>query len=443
MQWSSGDRGDISGQRGRSGGFGVAHLGIGGFLVLLVLSWVSGTNLFSLLGTGTSAPSQSVGHQRSGAPARRPRSGSSTMVGAVDQGRAGHVGREARLALSAHEGDAVPRRDSIGVRLRAVGDRAVLLPRRSQVYLDLGFFNELSQRLGAPGDFAQAYVITHELGHHVQNLLGLNERASSDRRSGRQQRVGRAGTAGRLLRRRLGPRGVAARTRRGREGGARSGRRGRGAARRGRDRRRPAAEDVDRPRDARSLHARHVGAARRVVQAGDGLRRSARRAARRCTTTLSNVAAAFERSASSAATYVLAIVVLSASRSAIRQRRRRPAMAARTRSDAARWRRMFWPARSRVSCDLAMHAFHLLRRRPLPQARQVRENLEQIVAAAAAWPSASVYQRSPRNDPAPTGDGSACGASGSRTAAAPDPASATSRRAAAGATRRPGGTPPR
>ena len=48
MEWTPGDRGDISDQRGRSGGFGVAHLGIGGFLLLLVLSWVSGTNLFSL-----------------------------------------------------------------------------------------------------------------------------------------------------------------------------------------------------------------------------------------------------------------------------------------------------------------------------------------------------------------------------------------------------------
>src|SRR3954471_3706703 len=61
MEWTPGDRGDISDQRGRSGGFGVAHLGIGGVLVLLVLSWVSGTNLFSLLGTDSSAPSQTVG----------------------------------------------------------------------------------------------------------------------------------------------------------------------------------------------------------------------------------------------------------------------------------------------------------------------------------------------------------------------------------------------
>jgi predicted metalloprotease len=52
-------------------------------------------------------------------------------------------------------------------------------PADGKVYLDLAFFRELSQRFGAPGDFAQAYVIAHEVGHHVQNLLGLSDQVTA------------------------------------------------------------------------------------------------------------------------------------------------------------------------------------------------------------------------------------------------------------------------
>ena len=55
-------------------------------------------------------------------------------------------------------------------------------PQDRQVYIDLGFFRELQERLGAGGDFAEAYVIAHEVGHHVQKLLGITDRVDAARR---------------------------------------------------------------------------------------------------------------------------------------------------------------------------------------------------------------------------------------------------------------------
>jgi len=54
-------------------------------------------------------------------------------------------------------------------------------PADAEVYIDLDFFRELSDRFGAPGDFAQAYVIAHEIGHHVQNLLGISDKVHAAR----------------------------------------------------------------------------------------------------------------------------------------------------------------------------------------------------------------------------------------------------------------------
>jgi hypothetical protein len=183
MQWTPGDRSNIEDYRGRSGGIGVAHLGIGGFLVLLVLSWISGTNLFTLLGTGGSAPTDAVG--TTGQVATSP--AEERMVDFVDA-----VAKDVQDTWAEKLGGRYERthvvlfRDAIqsacGFAESATGP--FYCPRDQKVYLDLGFFNELSQRFGAPGDFAQAYVIAHEFGHHVQNLTGLNANAQRDQATG-------------------------------------------------------------------------------------------------------------------------------------------------------------------------------------------------------------------------------------------------------------------
>ncbi len=67
-------------------------------------------------------------------------------------------------------------RSACGTASSAVGP--FYCPGDHKVYLDLSFFDEMAQRLGAPGDFAQAYIIAHEIGHHVQNLLGVAEKVT-------------------------------------------------------------------------------------------------------------------------------------------------------------------------------------------------------------------------------------------------------------------------
>ncbi|MGC4081269.1 MAG: neutral zinc metallopeptidase [Vicinamibacterales bacterium] len=179
MRWSSGDRSNIEDARGRSGGGlrGGVPMGIGGLLVLLVLSWATGTDFLSLLGgVDTGSPSSAVSDSTEPLQTTPEEE---RMVDMVDAVAGDTQDTWARLLGSQYQRTRVVLfRDAIqsGCGAAESSTGPFYCPSDQKVYLDLGFFKELSDRFGAPGDFAQAYVVAHEFGHHVQNLLGTNER---------------------------------------------------------------------------------------------------------------------------------------------------------------------------------------------------------------------------------------------------------------------------
>ena len=174
MRWTPGDRTNVEDFRGRSGGgFGIP-LGIGGVLVLLVGSWLTGVNLFSLVGTGGSTSTDaSYSRPVSSTPEEEKKIDFVDAVMAdVQQSwqqRLGARYQPTKVRLFRH---AI--QSACGLSESATGP--FYCPADARVYLDLEFFDELQRRFHAPGDFAEAYVIAHEVGHHVQNLTGVIDR---------------------------------------------------------------------------------------------------------------------------------------------------------------------------------------------------------------------------------------------------------------------------
>lgn len=145
-------------------------IGCGTLLVLIVLSVIFKQDFVSLLGPSlaTEAPSSAPGDFQT-SPQEEELVEFMSFV--LDDLQA----TWARELPSYRETQMVLFRDSVrsacGIAGSATGP--FYCPGDGKVYLDLGFFDELHRRFGAPGDFAQAYVIAHEVGHHVQNLIGV------------------------------------------------------------------------------------------------------------------------------------------------------------------------------------------------------------------------------------------------------------------------------
>jgi predicted metalloprotease len=164
------------------GGAGL-KLGGGGLLLIVVLSLLTGTNPLDILGglVEQEAPSTIDSGPQRKPPEDDPQADfiravlgdtEDTWSRIFEQG--GGTYEAPRLVLFS---GAV--QSACGQASAAVGP--FYCPPDRRVYLDLQFFRELSERFGAPGDFARAYVVAHEIGHHVQNLLGISDRVQRQR----------------------------------------------------------------------------------------------------------------------------------------------------------------------------------------------------------------------------------------------------------------------
>ena len=191
MKWEGNRESDnVEDRRGAGGGagmpvFGGRSIGIGTIVIALLGGWVLGINPLTILGalSGGGMPTAQVQQQ---APAQRPPADDkmarfvSTVLADTEDvwsnlfSQAGGRYQDPRLVLFRGA-----TQTACGAGQAAMGP--FYCPADQKVYIDLGFYETLKNQLGAPGEFAQAYVIAHEVGHHVQNLLGISEKVDQQR----------------------------------------------------------------------------------------------------------------------------------------------------------------------------------------------------------------------------------------------------------------------
>ncbi|MHB1072654.1 MAG: KPN_02809 family neutral zinc metallopeptidase [Gemmatimonadaceae bacterium] len=184
MRWTPGGRSrNLEDRRGSGGGMGMP-MGIGGTVVLLVLSLLFGRNLFNDVGVQPGQQVTTSGGALADSAAEEPQvQFVSFVLDNAQQTWSQVLPREAN----------VPWQDAKVVLFRQVVQSGCgraqsamgpfYCPLDQKVYVDLGFYDDLRSRFGAPGDFAQAYVLAHEIGHHVQHLMGTDERVRRAQRA--------------------------------------------------------------------------------------------------------------------------------------------------------------------------------------------------------------------------------------------------------------------
>jgi uncharacterized protein len=194
MRWTpGGTSGDIEDRRDEGGGgggfgFGGMHIGIGGMIILLVLSFVFKRNFFSLLGSGGGPSSSISAPDRARDAKEQPTVEFVSFV--LDDAQKTWADILQDQGIQYRHAKLVLFRDSTfsGCGSARAATGPFYCPADEKVYIDLGFYDELRRRFGAPGQFAQAYVLAHEIGHHVQKLMGVEQKVTALMRSDPDER---------------------------------------------------------------------------------------------------------------------------------------------------------------------------------------------------------------------------------------------------------------